>query len=424
MDVSDLVVISPIGGEAKRLKPLTAEISKACVRIVNRPMIEISMMNLASQGVKLFIFGVKGYLNYKSLHDYFGSGYGMSKIYNISPRIHIKYQPNEEDTGSADSLRINVRYYDLRSPILIMQSDNIFDLDIKKVLEYHQRKRALMTIVLKEVEEVSEYGVAELDGDNRIKRFVEKPKKGEEPTHLANTGLYLFSPEIRDILLSKGVEKFIADGRFDCGNHLIPYLIEEGYGVYGYEMNEEWHDVGSPVRYLAAMNSILNGQLKYLKDVGPRVGGEKRIWIQGRSEASIKRKKIIVDKCISGKLELIEPVLIGRHCQIGEGTRIKNSSIDNYTIIKKGADIENSAIMDRVIIGECAKIKNSAIGRHCVINSSRSNPTIIENISVLGDEVTIGEGYKLNNTRVWPHLKIGTRKVYVDDLIRNAGEIY
>jgi len=65
-----LRVIIPVGGMAKRLRPLTAEVSKACVRLLNRPLIEISLLTLARQQIKNFIFGVKGYTNYKSLHDH------------------------------------------------------------------------------------------------------------------------------------------------------------------------------------------------------------------------------------------------------------------------------------------------------------------------------------------------------------------
>ena len=64
-------------------------------------MIEI-LACLAKQGVKNFIFGVKGYVNYKNLHDYF-KGVSFSSRYEISPRVHIKSQPNEEDFRSADT---------------------------------------------------------------------------------------------------------------------------------------------------------------------------------------------------------------------------------------------------------------------------------------------------------------------------------
>ncbi|MBW9142013.1 MAG: NDP-sugar synthase, partial [Candidatus Aramenus sp.] len=72
----DIKVIIPIGGEATRLRPLTIETSKATVRLLNRPLIEFPVLELAKQGVKEFIFGVRGYVNYKSLFDTFKEGIG------------------------------------------------------------------------------------------------------------------------------------------------------------------------------------------------------------------------------------------------------------------------------------------------------------------------------------------------------------
>lgn len=163
-----LRVIIPVGGEAKRLRPLTAETSKACVRLVNRPLIEIAILCLARQGVKNFVFGTKGCTNYKSLFDYFQEGIGFSARYGITPRIHIKYQPNVEDMGSADSARVNMEYYDIRDPVFGVQGDNIFDIDLGDLLAFHQGREAFMTIGLIPVGDVEGYGIADIDGDMRI----------------------------------------------------------------------------------------------------------------------------------------------------------------------------------------------------------------------------------------------------------------
>jgi len=402
MDLSELKVISPIGGEAKRLKPLTVEISKACVRMVCRPLIEIPMLCLALQGVKTYILGVKGYLNYKSLHDYFSDGSGFSAEYHIEPRVHVKYQPNENDVGSADSLRINYNYYDIKSHVFIMQSDNIFDLSLKDFTGFHEKKGALMTIVLKEVKDTSEFGVAIMDKENRIERFLEKPEVS--PSNLANTGLYLISPEMREILNSEDMKEMRKKGSFDIGGDLIPYLIEKGYPVYGYVSDKLWFDVGSPSRYLEATKEILKGKLGYMREFdGKAFEG---IWIEGQSKESLERRETIINKSKKGEITLEAPVLIGRHCQIGDGAEIRNSVIDNYSIIGSRALIENSVIMDRVIVEEGAIIKDSIIGRHCTIKSSPSKPTEIEGISVLGDDVTVGSGYHLKTTRIWPHIRL------------------
>ena len=82
---------------------------------------------------------VKGYTNYRDLYDYFESGYGFSARYNIKPRIHIKYQPNVDDLGSADSARINMEYYELNNPVFAVQGDNIFDIKVKSLIDYHRK---------------------------------------------------------------------------------------------------------------------------------------------------------------------------------------------------------------------------------------------------------------------------------------------
>jgi len=399
-----LRVITPVGGKAKRLLPLTAETSKACLRILNRPLIEFSLLSLARQGIRNFIFGVKGYTNYRDLHDYFESGYGFSARYGISPRVHIKYQPNFNDLGSADSARINMEYYNVRDPVFAVQGDNIFDVDLKELVEFHQKKGAVMTIALREVEDVEGYGIADINKDKRISRFVEKPAPKEAPSNLANTGLYMVSPEIRKIFKEKGVKQIIKERhRLDFGYDFIPYIIKTGRTVYGYTLKGSWYDVGTPKRYLEAMQDMLNGRFLSLTDFGGRISEEARIWVQGESYEALKRRQEIIRKIKQGKIEVEGAVLIGRHCKISDGVRIVNSCIDNYTKIGKDVVIENSAVMDRAIIEEKAEIKESIIGRHVTILSSPRKQTKINAVSVIADDVTIAEGCKLISTKIYPH---------------------
>jgi NDP-sugar pyrophosphorylase family protein len=399
-----LRVIIPVGGKAKRLLPLTAETSKACLRILNRPLIEFSLLSLARQGIRNFIFGVKGYTNYRDLHDYFESGYGFSAKYEIKPRVHIKYQPNVEDYGSADSARINMEYYNVRDPVFAVQGDNIFDVDLKELVEFHQKKGAIMTIALREVEDVEGYGIADINKDMRISRFVEKPTPKEAPSNLANTGLYMVSPEIRKIFNEKGVKQIIKEKkRLDFGYDFIPYIIKTGRPVYGYTLKGCWYDVGTPKRYLDAMQDMLNGRFSSLRDFGGKIDEQSKIWVQGESIEAQRRRKEIIRKIKQGKIEVKGAVLIGRHCQISDGARIVNSCIDNYTKIGKNVVIENSAVMDRVIIEEKAEIRESIIGRHVTVRSSPRKQTRIEAVSVVADDVIIAEGCILSSTKIYPH---------------------
>ncbi len=416
-EVDNLRVIIPVGGEAKRLKPLTCEVSKALVRLLNRPLVEIAIVKLARQGVRHFIFGVKGYVNYRALYDYFQDGVGLSAKYGINPRIHIKYQPNREDFGSADSVRINMEYYEIDSPVVGVQGDNIFDIDVADFLMFHKERNALMTIGLVHVENVEDYGVVGMDKDFRIQRFVEKPKKEEAPSNLANTGIYLLSPEIKKVFNEPKVKEMLEKNRrLDFGLDLIPYLVNSKAPVYGYILKGEWHDVGTPQRYLNAMLRILHSGARGL-DIEGRISDESNVWIQGHSPEALKRREEILEKIRSGKITVEGSALIGRHCSIGEGTIIRDACIDNYCIVGKNVVIERSAIMDRAMIEDGAEIRDSIVGRHVRVKSSLNDPTKIVGVSVIGDDIVLGEGCEIISTKIYPHKIIPSGRRMINEIL-------
>jgi NDP-sugar pyrophosphorylase family protein len=425
LDANELKVILPVGGEAKRLQPLTALVSKACVRLLNRPIVEFSMESLAKQGVKTFIFGVKGYTNYKSLYDYFKEGIGFSARHNISPRVHIKYQPNILDVGSADSVRINFEYYKIKDPVFGVQGDNIFDIRLKEMIEFHKSKNALMTLALASVEKPEEYGLVNLDGDQKVKSFVEKPKDAKsEGSKLVNSGLYLMSPEIKEVFKKDEVKKMIYENkRLDFGMDLIPYLVEKDYPVYGYFLDATWFDIGTPQRYLDAMVKILYGRLKTIDEFEVRIDDEKPIFVQGQSVESVEKREEIKALYKKGKITINGAALIGRHTLIEENVSITDSNIDNFSVVRRNSIIEHSAILDRNFLEEGTLVSNSIVGRHCYIKSSSSKRTKIHGLSVLGDNVTVGEGCEIVASKIWPNLSIPEGIRIINKVIRTQEEV-
>ena len=396
----------PVGGQGKRLRPLTAEESKALVRIFNRPMVEFALLELAKQGVRDFAFGAKGYINYRRLFDYFREGEGFSAQHNIRPRVHIKYQPRIEDVGSADSVRIMMEYYDVRNQFLVVYGDNLFELDLKDMLSFQKRTGAFMVVGLTPVEDVEAYGIAEMDGRGRIRRFVEKPSREKTPSRLANAGIYLISPAIREVFEEKEVREMITGRRrLDFALDLIPYLVRR-YPVYGYYMKGSWLDLGTPRGYLGAVTGILGDPVRRKAYLGEPLSRLPQVWIQGGSADSVRRKEIIVQKVRAKKIQLGGNVFIGRHCQIEDGSIIRESCIDNFCIIGRDVTIERSAIMDRAVVGDGATIQDSIVGRHVRVGSSLRNQTWITGLSVVGDDVSIEKGATLASTKVNPHLKV------------------
>jgi NDP-sugar pyrophosphorylase family protein len=380
------------------------------------------MIALAEQGVRNFIFGEMGYTNYSNLFDQYGEGIGFSAKYRIEPRVHIKHQPNLDDVGSADSYRINMEYYDIRKPVIVVQGDNLFSFNLSDFMRQHEEKKALMSIALIRVKNVGEYGVADVDDDMRIKRFVEKPRLDQAPSNLANAGIYLLSPELRSIVNGEEVMRIRNErGRLDFGYDLIPYLVDKGFPVYGYEI-PIWFDVGSPEKYLEAMLNVLRGALD-IRITEERIVPGRNIWVQGYSEESVKRREEIVRKYKENRLSLEGAVLMGRHTRIGDYSKIMDSSIDNFCIIGEHVVIERSAIMDAAKIGDYACISDSIIGRKVVIESSKENPTSIGSFSTIGNSVRIREGCRLINTRVNPGLILPPGMIYKDRFLQTYEDV-
>jgi NDP-sugar pyrophosphorylase family protein len=257
------------------------------------------------------------------------------------------------------------------------------------------------------VQNVEGLGIADIDKNSRVRRFVEKPLPKDAPSNLANTGLYVLSPEIKKVFKEKGVKQIIEEKhRLDFGYDFIPYLTQTGRPVYGYPLKGNWFDVGTPKNYLEAMKKLLHGGFSMLTEFGGKISEKQPIWVQGESNDSEQRRQEIIHKIKRGQIEIEGAVLIGRHCQIDDGVRIVNSCIDNFTRIGKGATIENSAILDRAIIGEKAEVLDSIIGRHATILSNSRKQTKINSVSVIADDVTIEEGCILTATKIYPHQQV------------------
>ena len=194
--------------------------------------------------------------------------------------------------------------------------------------------------------------------------------------------------------------------------------------MYGYVLEGAWYDVGTPKTYLDTMLKVLRSASNILYFGEPLsfrrslstsrkffYHGEPPIelpdagkaWIQGQSPESIRRKDEILDKIRGGTIKLEGHVLIGRHCQIGEGTIIRDSCIDNFCIIGNEVTIERSAVLDRVLMGDGTTIQDSIIGRHANIKSSKSDPTWIMGFTVIGDDATIGKGSVMTSSKIFPH---------------------
>ena len=352
MEVKYPTIIAVVGGEGTRLYPITLNLSKPTVDMCNKAILARMLEPLVREGCREVILAAKGYENTAQLNKYFKDGQGFFAELGIKDAPEMKYQPNYEDCGSGDAVRYCMEYYGLNNDCLVIGGDNIIDVEIRQLIEMHHRNGAVLTVLLKEIKpgvNISPFGVAELGDNFRVKRFVEKPKKGTEPSRFINSGVYLFSPKIRKTFKEMG------DNVKDLGRDVVPYLIENGYPVYGHILTGYWADVGTPGSFLKTTLDVLHGKIKGIT-LKHKCCKDK--WIH---PTTLERNNGL------GNVNIRDHVLIGRHCTIGKDVEIQNSCIGHFCVIEDGAKVRDSVVLSFVNVGRDVILNKCILGRFTTV---------------------------------------------------------
>ncbi|MDY6788767.1 MAG: sugar phosphate nucleotidyltransferase [Candidatus Nanohaloarchaea archaeon] len=193
------------------------------IRINGKPVVEHILTHLDKHGVERAVLTVNK--EDKSVKDYFGDGKGFD--------LDLEYFVEEQPLGTAGSLR---EIEGLNDTFLMMNGDVLCRVDIEDMARKHRESKAVSTIALTTIDDVSPYGVARMKGD-KIVGFTEKPEKGEEVSKLVNAGVYLMEPEaIKRLPEKREKQKVDVEDVFErlAGQRLLK----------GYVYDGEWHDVG------------------------------------------------------------------------------------------------------------------------------------------------------------------------------------
>jgi NDP-sugar pyrophosphorylase family protein len=219
------------GGKGTRMRPITYEIPKPLVPLHNKPILEHVIELLRTYDVRDMVISI-GYLGEK-IKEYFHDEKRLG--------VKITYVEEQEELGTGGPLRLAKNL--LKDTFIMVNGDNLLNIDLYKMCQFHAEARATATIALTTVDDPSSYGVAVLEG-NRIVRFVEKPRKEDAPSRLINTGLYILEPKIIDLVPSSGSSSIEKD--------VFPKIAERGE-LYGYVFSGQWFDTGTPERYEKAL---------------------------------------------------------------------------------------------------------------------------------------------------------------------------
>jgi mannose-1-phosphate guanylyltransferase len=350
-----------VGGEATRLLPLTCNIPKALVTVLNTPFLEHVIRNLGRHQIKDIILA-QGHLA-QPIEGYLGDGsqFGVRLYYSI------------EDTplGTGGAVKNAERYLD--ETFVMLNGDILTDLDITAMIGFHQERKAKITIASIPVDDPTAYGLIETDARGRITRFLEKPSPNEITTNMINAGTYILEPDILTYIPPQA--------KFSIERELFALLPKQEIPAYRYDYSGYWMDVGTPEKYLQLHRDLLGGkssQYTLASSEEVRMGAESHI----HPTAQIKG-----------------PILIGNNCSIGGNVRLTGPAVigPSCTILED-AVIEESVIWHEVQIRQGVRVKNSIVANNCCLNAN----SIIED-SVLGDNVTVVSGGKLEpGSKIWP----------------------
>ncbi|MCX8092751.1 MAG: NDP-sugar synthase, partial [Candidatus Goldbacteria bacterium] len=230
------------GGFGTRLRPLTVNIPKPMVPVMNTPMLEHIINLLKKNGLTDIIINL--FYQSEIIISYFkdGSAFG----------VKITYSKADRDLGTAGCITL-AKNFIKDSKFLIISGDVLTNFDLKKAIDFHNSNKALATMVLTKSAEPLRYGIVITEQDGRVKKLLEKPSWGEVFSDTINTGIYVFNPEIF---------KYIPDEtNYDFSKNLFPDLLAKKEKLFGFTGSGYWIDIGTLAEYRKVHDDILNGEI-------------------------------------------------------------------------------------------------------------------------------------------------------------------
>ena len=370
------------GGFGTRIQPLTNSRPKPMLPIMNKPMMEHTMMMLKDLGITEFI--VLLYFKPEIIQDYFkdGSDFG----------INIKYVIPDDDYGTAGAVKLAEELIGDEN-FIIISGDLVTDFNFKKLFQFHEEKKSKLSIGLTSVENPLQFGVVIANEDGVIEKFLEKPSWGEVFSDTINTGIYIIEPEILD---------FIPKGEnFDFAKDLFPTLMEKKIELMAYNLKGYWRDVGNPQSYREVYEDILSGEVKF------KLPGKKKKYPDGVLYSLGQNK-------LANSVEIIGTVVLGNNVTIQRNVKLTNTVIGDNVIIGASSKIKNSVFWEDINVSTHVLMDGCVI---CNDNSIERNIMATAGL-ILAEGCEVGELTHFDkDVIIWPNKKIEPASIVTNNLI-------
>jgi mannose-1-phosphate guanylyltransferase len=287
-------------GLGTRLRPITYEMPKPMVPILNRPVMEHILRLLVRHGFTETIANLHWFP--EVIEGHFGDG--------SSCDVSLTYSYERQLLGTSGGVRNAAEF--LGDSFLVISGDALTDIDLRAMREFHESHDGVATLAMKRVEDTSQFGVAIIGSDGRVQGFQEKPDPSEALSDLANCGIYMFRREIFDFFPQPGASEAAGpddpEGFADWAMDVFPRLLEGDVPFYSHEIEAYWNDIGNLEELRAGNIDALTGAVAVDRE-GELVAGFRS------------------GERMEGEPDLVGPVLLGPGCEIGDDVRIDGPTI-------------------------------------------------------------------------------------------------
>lgn len=332
-------------GVGSRLDPLTRNLPKPLVPIVNRPVMEHIVELLRKHGFTEIMVNLH-YLG-DQIESHFGDGSQLG--------VNIHWSREDQLWGDAGSVKRCEEFFKDET-FIVVGGDDLADIDLTRLIKTHKEKGALSTIALSLVDDPSEYGIVLMNEEGRITRFLEKPKGEVIFSNSANTGVYVFEPAVFDLIPRNTLYLF--------GKQFFPQMLDQKRSLFGHLTASYWKDVGSLQIYQQTHIDALAGRCEMnfpMKEV------RKYVWIGDNVE-------------IDPSAEIAYPVAIGNNCRIEAGAKVlENTVLGNGCAVERGAVVKQSILWDGAVAMRNTWLERCVVGKNCHV---KTNAAIFDGVIV------------------------------------------
>ena len=335
-------------GQGTRVRPLTKDLPKPMIPILGKPVMEYLIEHLARYGITEIMVNVAH--NHHKIENYFGDGHrwGVQIGYSYEG-VQEQGEVVPKPMGSAGGMR---RIQDFSGffddTTLVLCGDALIDLDIGAALAEHKAKGAMASVVTLDVprSEVSNYGIVVADAEGQIQSFQEKPQPQDAKSTLASTGIYIFEPEVLDLVPPHQV--------YDIGSQLFPQLVAQKLPFYAQNRFFNWIDIGRVSDYWEVLQRVLRGEVAQMnmpgREVRPGiwVGLNTQIpWDQVTIEGPVYIGSSV---CIEPGASIIGPSWIGHGSHLRAGSKVVRSVVFEYTRIGENMNFTEMIVSPRYCV--------------------------------------------------------------------------